>query len=211
MDRACFDGPGAPSHVFRPARTRPAGEFDHRLLVVRSHSIVRLDWVQAKGTIPTGGRVPVGTPATFPGAKFILYDPVNETAPMIDFAGAMPTISGSSARVAGLPLLFLGRFTGSGHLAVIGIEVVTEERELKAALTTEGTMALATTATQARHQRQDVPAKARSLSLRGTAPTIRRCLKGGLGGRFEKRSFQRVGRGQQRPQRQAENLKRFHS
>lgn len=78
-------------------------------------------WVNAKGSIPSGGRIPLGTPATYPGAKFLVYDPANESTPKVDFAGAVPVISGSGSRVSGLPVLFLGRFAGPGHLAVIGI------------------------------------------------------------------------------------------
>lgn len=78
-------------------------------------------WVNVKGSIPSGGRIPVGTPATYPGARFFVYDPANEPDPKVDFAGVQPAISGSGSRVSGLPLLFLGRFTVPGHLAVIGI------------------------------------------------------------------------------------------
>ena len=77
-------------------------------------------WLHAKGTIPDGGKIPVGTPSTFAGAKFIVYPPANDPG-SFDTAGAVPTITGSSARTEGLPSVFLGRFTGPGHLAVIGI------------------------------------------------------------------------------------------
>jgi lysophospholipase L1-like esterase len=62
----------------------------------------------------------LGTPATFSGAKFIIYDPANDPGTQ-DFAGTVPTISGQNARTAALPMLFVGRYTGPGHLSVIGI------------------------------------------------------------------------------------------
>lgn len=84
-------------------------------------------WLHAKGTIPEGGKIPVGTPATYSGgadpglkAKFIAYPPANDPG-TVDSAGGVPTIAGSSARTEGLPSVFLGRYTGPGHLAVIGI------------------------------------------------------------------------------------------
>jgi len=77
-------------------------------------------WLHVRGSIPTGGKLPTGTPTTFSGARFITYDPANEPG-AIDQAGVVPTIAGSSSRVVGLPLVFLGRFTGPGHLSVIGI------------------------------------------------------------------------------------------
>lgn len=77
-------------------------------------------WLHVLGSIPTGGKLPVGTPTTFPGAKFIVYPPAND-AGTFDTAGVVPTISGSTSRPIGLPLVFLGRYTGPGHLAVIGI------------------------------------------------------------------------------------------
>lgn len=84
-------------------------------------------WLQTKGTIPEGGKIPVGAPATYSGgaaasqkAKFIVYPPANDPG-TTDVAGGVPTIAGASARTEGLPVVFLGRYTGPGHLAVIGI------------------------------------------------------------------------------------------
>lgn len=77
-------------------------------------------WVHAKGVIPAGGQIYLGTPATFSGAKFMVYDPANDPGTS-DVAGAVPAIAGSLARSSALPMLFLGRFTGPGHLSVIGI------------------------------------------------------------------------------------------
>jgi lysophospholipase L1-like esterase len=77
-------------------------------------------WLHVRGSIPTGGKIPTGTPANFSGAKFIVYPPANEPG-TFDTAGPVPTISGSVARPAGLPIVFLGRYTTPGHLAVIGI------------------------------------------------------------------------------------------
>lgn len=77
-------------------------------------------WLHAKGTIPEDGIIPVGTPSTFSGAKFIVFPPGNDPG-TVDSAGPVPAITGSSARTEGLPSVFLGRYTGPGHLAVIGI------------------------------------------------------------------------------------------
>jgi len=77
-------------------------------------------WLHVKGSIPSGGKTPVGTPANFTGAKCIFYPPANDTGG-VDVAGAVPTITGQVARTQGLPLIFLGRFTGPGHLSVIGV------------------------------------------------------------------------------------------
>lgn len=77
-------------------------------------------WVHAKGAIPADGQIYLGTPATFLGAKFMVYDPASDPGTS-DVAGAVPAIAGSLARSSALPLIFLGRFTGPGHLAVIGI------------------------------------------------------------------------------------------
>ncbi|MEY3898812.1 MAG: hypothetical protein RLZZ214_4334 [Verrucomicrobiota bacterium] len=77
-------------------------------------------WLHVQGSIPAGGKVPVGTPATYSGAKSIFYPPGNFTG-SYDTGGPVPTITGASARTSGLPLVFLGRFTGPGHLSVIGI------------------------------------------------------------------------------------------
>ena len=84
-------------------------------------------WLHAKGRIPEAGKIPVGTPATYSGGsdsslkdKFIVYPPANDPG-TVDSAGGVPTITGSSARAKGLPSAFLGRYSGLGNLAVIGI------------------------------------------------------------------------------------------
>ncbi|MEO5715476.1 MAG: SGNH/GDSL hydrolase family protein [Luteolibacter sp.] len=77
-------------------------------------------WLHVHGTVPEGGKLPVGTPSTYSGAKFIAYSPANDPG-TFDTGGPVPTIAGSAARTLGLPLVFLGRFTGPGHLSVIGI------------------------------------------------------------------------------------------
>lgn len=84
-------------------------------------------WLHAMGRIPEGGKLPVGTPATYSGgadstlkAKFVVFPPAHDPGTM-DGAGGVPVITGSSSRTEGLPLVFLGRYTGPGHLAVIGI------------------------------------------------------------------------------------------
>lgn len=77
-------------------------------------------WLHVKGSVPDGGKVPVGTPTTYPGARFIAYPSANDPGTQ-DLGGAVPAITGSASRTGGLPLVFLGRFTGPGHLAVIGI------------------------------------------------------------------------------------------
>ena len=77
-------------------------------------------WVHAKGSIPSGGTIYQGTLATFSGAKFIIYDPANDPGTK-DFAGTVPTITGQNVRTSGLPMLFLGRYSGPGYLSVIGI------------------------------------------------------------------------------------------
>ncbi|MBL9185738.1 MAG: SGNH/GDSL hydrolase family protein [Verrucomicrobiaceae bacterium] len=77
-------------------------------------------WVCAKGSLPASGGVCLGTPSTYSGARFILYDPVNEPG-SFDIPGTVPSISGQNARTDGLPMVFLGRYTGPGYLAVAGI------------------------------------------------------------------------------------------
>ena len=77
-------------------------------------------WLHARGTIPEGGKVSAGTPATYPGARFLVYPPANEPA-TYDTAGAVPAIANSVTRTDAMPVVFLGRFAGPGHLAVIGI------------------------------------------------------------------------------------------
>jgi lysophospholipase L1-like esterase len=79
-----------------------------------------LFWVHVQGSVPASGTIQTGTPTSFAGSKFIIYDPVNDPGTH-DTAGAVPTITGASGRSIGLPLLFLGRYTGPGHLAVIGL------------------------------------------------------------------------------------------
>lgn len=77
-------------------------------------------WLHVKGSVPAGGRIPIGTPTTYAGARFIAYPPANEPN-TVDTPGAVANITGYSASNGGLPLIFLGRFTGPGHLAVIGV------------------------------------------------------------------------------------------
>lgn len=77
-------------------------------------------WVNARGTIPEGGKVPVGTPTSYSGARYAAYAPANETG-AYDTAGPVATIAGWTTRIEGIPLIFLGRYTGPGHLAVIGV------------------------------------------------------------------------------------------
>ncbi|MET0262486.1 MAG: hypothetical protein ABW223_06285 [Rariglobus sp.] len=77
-------------------------------------------WLHVRGSIPTGGKLPTGTPSTYSGAKFVVYPPANDPG-TFDTAGAVPAIAGASTRTAGLPVIFLGRYTTPGHLSVIGI------------------------------------------------------------------------------------------
>ncbi len=77
-------------------------------------------WVHSKGGISPGGSLPVGTPASYSGARFLAYDGTKEPGTK-DIAGPLPNIPGANARPSGLPLLFLGRYTEPGHLSVIGI------------------------------------------------------------------------------------------
>lgn len=77
-------------------------------------------WVHVRGSVPEGGKLPVGTPSTYSGARFAAYPPANDPG-TFDTAGPVATITGWSTRTEGLPLVFLGRYTGPGHLAVIGI------------------------------------------------------------------------------------------
>lgn len=77
-------------------------------------------WVHAKGCIPTGGSLPVGTPASYAGARFLVYDGTKEPGTK-DAPGPLPAIPNANTRPAGLPLLFLGRYTEPGHLSVIGL------------------------------------------------------------------------------------------
>lgn len=77
-------------------------------------------WLHVKGSIPADGKVPTGTPTSFSGSKFLAYLASNDPG-TFDTTGPIPTITGSTANLSGLPLIFLGRFTGPGHLSVIGI------------------------------------------------------------------------------------------
>jgi lysophospholipase L1-like esterase len=77
-------------------------------------------WLHIRGSSPTGGKIPSGTPTSFSGAKFVVYPPANDPG-TIDTAGPIPAITGGSTRPAGLPVVFLGRYTTPGHLSVIGI------------------------------------------------------------------------------------------
>ncbi|MBK8094548.1 MAG: hypothetical protein IPK32_21935 [Verrucomicrobiaceae bacterium] len=77
-------------------------------------------WVYAKGSVATAGSICLGTPSTYSGARFAIYDPVNDPGTK-DFAGALPSITGQNARTDALPMVFLGRYTGPGHLSVIGV------------------------------------------------------------------------------------------
>jgi lysophospholipase L1-like esterase len=77
-------------------------------------------WLNVRGFIPSGGKIPSGTPTTYAGAKFVVYPPANDPG-SFDTTGPVPSITGGSTRTAGLPMIFLGRFSTPGHLAVIGI------------------------------------------------------------------------------------------
>ncbi|MEO8614089.1 MAG: SGNH/GDSL hydrolase family protein, partial [Luteolibacter sp.] len=77
-------------------------------------------WLHVKGSVPSGGRIPVGPGTTWTGAKFIAYPPANDPN-TFDTGGTVPAISASATRNNGLPMIFLGRYTGPGHLSVIGI------------------------------------------------------------------------------------------
>jgi lysophospholipase L1-like esterase len=77
-------------------------------------------WVHIKGSIPTDGKIMLGTPIGYTGSKFVVFNPANDPG-TYDTSGTVPSITGASTRSTGLPLLFLGRYTGPGHLAVIGL------------------------------------------------------------------------------------------
>ncbi|MCB1129820.1 MAG: SGNH/GDSL hydrolase family protein [Verrucomicrobiae bacterium] len=87
-----------------------------------------LFWVSAKGSVATTGEfICQGTPSTYRDpanssnrAKFCLYDPTNDPG-TFDVAGPAPSIAGENTRTDGLPMVFLGRYTGPGHLSVVGI------------------------------------------------------------------------------------------
>ena len=77
-------------------------------------------WLHVKGSVPAGGMIATGTPTSYAGAKYISYAPANDPG-TVDTSGVVPAIAGSNARSSGLPLVFLGRYSEPGHLAVIGI------------------------------------------------------------------------------------------
>jgi len=77
-------------------------------------------WLHIKGSIPESGNISQGSPTGYSGSKFILYDPSNDPG-TYDIAGTVPSITDQYARTRGLPTMFLGRFTTSGYLSVIGI------------------------------------------------------------------------------------------
>tara|TARA_R100000027_G_scaffold2734_8_gene2701 strand:+ start:23101 stop:24858 length:1758 start_codon:yes stop_codon:yes gene_type:complete len=77
-------------------------------------------WIHVKGNYPSLGRTIQGCPTGYPGSKFIVYDPANDTG-AVDIAGSVHSIEGQNARTRGLPLLIVGRYSEPGHLAVIGI------------------------------------------------------------------------------------------
>ncbi|WFB36607.1 SGNH/GDSL hydrolase family protein [Kiritimatiellota bacterium B12222] len=77
-------------------------------------------WVNVLGRLPQGGKVCMGSPATWPGAKFMVYDPANATE-QIDNSGQVLPVPGQISRVLGLPLVFTGRYREAGYLSVIGI------------------------------------------------------------------------------------------
>ncbi len=79
-----------------------------------------LFWIQAKGSLPAGGKVCLGNPTRHAGSRFIVYDPANDPG-AVDTTGAVPSISGGNTRTQGLATLFAGRYAGPGHLAVIGV------------------------------------------------------------------------------------------
>ncbi|MDD3275793.1 MAG: hypothetical protein PHP93_01940 [Kiritimatiellales bacterium] len=81
-------------------------------------------WVNVIGSFPPNGTVCLGSPATWSGAKFMLYDPTNtayESSNTPDTNGALPYVSGQITRYFGLPLAFMGRYSEPGHLSVIGL------------------------------------------------------------------------------------------
>ncbi|MDD3275792.1 MAG: SGNH/GDSL hydrolase family protein [Kiritimatiellales bacterium] len=77
-------------------------------------------WVNIKGSFPVGSVVYTGTPATWSGAKFTIYAPADDPG-TYDTTGPVPAISGANSRFKGIPLVFAGRYSEPGHLAVIGI------------------------------------------------------------------------------------------
>jgi lysophospholipase L1-like esterase len=79
-------------------------------------------WLNVKGSIPASGTLPVGTPTSYDGStsNFILYAPAEDPG-SYDIAGAIPTITDQNSRTRGLPCMFLGRYSESGYLSVIGL------------------------------------------------------------------------------------------
>ena len=79
-----------------------------------------LFWVHAKGSVPTNANIYLGCPTTWPGARFVNYNPASDPG-TFDTTGAVPTIAGASTRARGLPVVFTGRYSTPGYLSVIGI------------------------------------------------------------------------------------------
>jgi len=78
-------------------------------------------WLHVKGHIPNSdGRVCQGSPVGYKGSRFRTYAPENDPGTH-DFAGPVPSMAGKKDRTRGLPIVFLGRYSEPGHLAVIGI------------------------------------------------------------------------------------------
>lgn len=77
-------------------------------------------WVNIKGHVPDESKLYTGTPATWPGAKFIAYDPANDPG-TYDTIGPVPSIAGAKSYYKGIPLVFAGRYSEPGHFSVIGI------------------------------------------------------------------------------------------
>ncbi len=98
----------------------PADPIDSDLWTGAAPGQDEVFWVNVRGSLPVDGEVCMGSPATWPGAKFVVYDPVNAPG-TFDTAGAVASIPGQINRVLGLPLVFTGRYREPGHLSVIGI------------------------------------------------------------------------------------------
>ncbi len=79
-----------------------------------------LFWLHLRGRIPEGGKLPVGTPAGYPGAGFLAHPPTENAGP-VDTAGLLPPIANATRRTDALPVIVLGRYAEPGHLSVIGI------------------------------------------------------------------------------------------
>lgn len=80
-------------------------------------------WVNILGSVPPGSKIYLGTPSTWSGAKFLVYDPADPAYDSFtqDTTGSVPYFSGQTSRTKGLPLVFTGRYSEPGHLSVIGI------------------------------------------------------------------------------------------